>query len=157
MLRQAAAVGRRDSPRPRLGTVLRVPDAIEIYPWQRPLGATPVDDGVVEFRVWALEHDEVLVRVGDREHALAHAGLGVHEARVNSFHHQAVDRLGSGLRAVGWAADGVIEALEATDRSFTVAVQWHAESMIHAPEQARLLTAFAEAAVSYGAGAARAA
>jgi putative glutamine amidotransferase len=83
--------------------------------------------------------------------------LGLREARVNSFHHQAVDRLGSGLRVVGWAPDGVIEALEATDRSFTVAVQWHAESLIRAPEQARLLEAFAEAAVSYGAGAARAA
>jgi len=83
--------------------------------------------------------------------------LGAQQARVNSFHHQAVDRLGSGLRAVGWAADGVIEALEATDRNFTVAVQWHAESMVDSPEQARLLAAFTQAAVSYGAGVARAA
>jgi putative glutamine amidotransferase len=83
--------------------------------------------------------------------------LGVLETRVNSFHHQAIDVLGNGLRAVGWAPDGVIEALEATDRSFTIAVQWHAESMIHSPEQDRLLAAFAEAAVSYGARAARAA
>jgi putative glutamine amidotransferase len=83
--------------------------------------------------------------------------LGVREARVNSFHHQAVDQLGDGLRAVGWAPDGVIEALEATDRSFTVAVQWHAESMVGSPEQHRLLTAFAEVAVAYGTGAARAA
>jgi putative glutamine amidotransferase len=83
--------------------------------------------------------------------------LGLHELRVNSFHHQAVDRLGSGLRAVGWAPDRVIEAIEATDRSFTVAVQWHAESMTRSPEQDRLLEAFAEAAVAYRAGAARAA
>jgi putative glutamine amidotransferase len=83
--------------------------------------------------------------------------LGLRRARVNSFHHQAVDRLGTGLRAVGWASDGVIEAIEATDRAFTVAVQWHAESMIHAPEQARLLAAFAEVAGAYGSGAARAA
>jgi putative glutamine amidotransferase len=83
--------------------------------------------------------------------------LGTSELRVNSFHHQAVDRLGSGLRAVGWAPDGVIEALEATDRSFTVAVQWHAESMTRSPEQDCLLAAFAEAAETYGAGAARAA
>jgi putative glutamine amidotransferase len=89
--------------------------------------------------------------------SLAAACLGVHDARVNSFHHQAVDRLGSGLRAVGWAPDGVIEAIEATDRSFTVAVQWHAESMINSAEQARLLEAFAEVAVSYGTGAVRAA
>jgi putative glutamine amidotransferase len=83
--------------------------------------------------------------------------LGVHEAMVNSFHHQAVERLGSGLRAVGWAPDGVIEAIEATDRSFTVAVQWHAESMVRSPEQANLLASFVGAALSYGAGAARAA
>jgi putative glutamine amidotransferase len=89
--------------------------------------------------------------------SLAAGCLGVRDARVNSFHHQAVDRLGSGLRAVGWAADGVIEAIEATDRSFTVAVQWHAESMINSAEQARLLEAFAEVAVSYGTGAVRAA
>lgn len=83
--------------------------------------------------------------------------LGVREARVNSFHHQAIDRLGEGLCPVGWAPDGVIEAVEATDRNFTVAVQWHAESMVHAPEQVRLFEAFTEVAVAYGNGAARAA
>jgi maltooligosyltrehalose trehalohydrolase len=61
--------------------VLRVPDAAT-YPWERPLGATPVDDDVVEFRVWALGRDDVRVRVGGREHALDHAGHGMHEARV---------------------------------------------------------------------------
>jgi putative glutamine amidotransferase len=89
--------------------------------------------------------------------SLAACCLGATETRVNSFHHQAVDRLGAGLRAVGWATDGVIEALEATDREFTVAVQWHAESMTRSPEQSRLMATFAEAAVSYGARAARAA
>ena len=84
--------------------------------------------------------------------------LGVVDLRVNSFHHQAVDMLGGGLRAVGWATDGVIEALEATDRAFTIAVQWHAESMVDSPEQARMLHAFAQTAMAYGAaGAARAA
>ena len=83
--------------------------------------------------------------------------LGLRELRVNSFHHQAVDRLGEGLRAVGWAPDGVVEAIEATDRTFTVGVQWHAESMIHAPEQARLFAAFAAVAVAYDSATARAA
>ncbi|MEA2193619.1 MAG: putative glutamine amidotransferase [Solirubrobacteraceae bacterium] len=72
--------------------------------------------------------------------------LGETEAQVNSFHHQAVDRLGSGLRIVGWAPDGTVEAIEATDRRFTIAVQWHAESMVRSPEQERLLEAFARAA-----------
>lgn len=76
--------------------------------------------------------------------------LGAREASVNSFHHQAVDRLGRGLCAVGWAPDGVVEAIEATDRDFTVGVQWHAESMVRSPEQARLLEAFAQRAVCYG-------
>jgi putative glutamine amidotransferase len=76
------------------------------------------------------------------------ACLGETEICVNSFHHQAVDQLGSGLRVVGWAPDGTIEAIEATDRRFTVAVQWHAESMVRSPEQARLLSTFATAAAS---------
>jgi putative glutamine amidotransferase len=89
--------------------------------------------------------------------SLVAAALGAAETRVNSFHHQAVDVLGAGLRPVGWADDGVVEALQATDRAFTIAVQWHAESMIDSPEQARLLRTFAETAKAYGAGAARAA
>ncbi len=89
--------------------------------------------------------------------SLVAAALGMPDIRVNSFHHQAVDVLGDGLRAVGWATDGVVEAVEATDRAFTIAVQWHAESMVDSPEQARLLRTFAETAMAYGAGAARAA
>ena len=83
--------------------------------------------------------------------------LGAVEIAVNSFHHQAVDVLGAGLRVVGWAPDGVVEALEATDCSFVLAVQWHAESLVESPEQARLLRAFARVAQAYGKGAARAA
>jgi putative glutamine amidotransferase len=89
--------------------------------------------------------------------SLAVEAIGLRDIRVNSFHHQAVDVLGSGLRAVGWATDGVVEAVEATDRAFTLAVQWHAESMVDSPEQARLLHMFAQTAMAYGAEAARAA
>ncbi|MEJ7798450.1 MAG: malto-oligosyltrehalose trehalohydrolase [Solirubrobacteraceae bacterium] len=56
----------------------------ELLPWERPLAATPLDDGLVEFRVWALGADDVRVRVGGREHALTDAGGGVHEARVTA-------------------------------------------------------------------------
>ena len=83
--------------------------------------------------------------------------LDARELRVNSFHHQAVERLGDGLRAVGWASDGTVEAIEATDRRFSVAVQWHAESMVRSPEQARLLAAFTQAAGGARPGAVRAA
>jgi maltooligosyltrehalose trehalohydrolase len=57
-------------------------DAIEVYPWERRLGATPLDDGIVEFRVWALDAEHVRVRVAGEEHALTPAGEGVHQARV---------------------------------------------------------------------------
>jgi putative glutamine amidotransferase len=106
---------------------------------QRPRGSTPTHGVRIEGA------------------SLVASALGVLEIRVNSFHHQAVDVLGSGLRAVGWASDGVVEAIEATDRAFTIAVQWHAESMVDSPEQARLLRTFTEMAMAYGAGAARAA
>ncbi len=57
---------------------------------------------------------------------------------VNSFHHQAIDRLGLGLRPVAWAQDGVIEAIETDegqDGHFVLGVQWHAETLIEKTEQ----------------------
>ncbi len=47
--------------------------------------------------------------------------------RVTSTHHQAVRRVGKGLRACGHTADGVIEALEGTDEDYILTVQWHPE------------------------------
>ncbi|WP_234332550.1 gamma-glutamyl-gamma-aminobutyrate hydrolase family protein [Streptomyces sp. NRRL S-87] len=41
-------------------------------------------------------------------------------------HHQAVNRLGAGLTATGWAQDGTVEAIEVTDHPFAVGVQWEA-------------------------------
>ena len=52
---------------------------------------------------------------------------------MNSFHHQAVDRLGSGLRAVAWAPDGVIEAIESSGAALYLGVQWHVETLIDRP------------------------
>jgi putative glutamine amidotransferase len=46
---------------------------------------------------------------------------------VNSFHHQAVDRLGAGLRVVARAEDGTVEAIEGP--GFVLGVQWHAETL----------------------------
>jgi putative glutamine amidotransferase len=47
---------------------------------------------------------------------------------VNSHHHQAVNKVGEGLRAVAWAKDGIIESIEDTrpDR-FILGLQWHPE------------------------------
>ncbi len=85
--------------------------------------------------------------------------LGCRRTTVNSFHHQAVARLGAGLRATGHAADGTIESLEAVDRSFALAVQWHVECLTDRPRHLAVFAAFVEAAREYqcGSGLARAA
>lgn len=58
-------------------------------------------------------------------------------------HHQGVDRLAGGLRAVGFADDGTVEAIEVTSQRFAVGVQWHPEDN---PADDRLFTALVEAA-----------
>ena len=57
---------------------------------------------------------------------------------VNSFHHQSVDQLGSGLYAVAWADDGVVEAIEARGDSLLLGVQWHAETLVDDPAELAL-------------------
>ena len=46
---------------------------------------------------------------------------------VNSFHHQAVSHTGPRFKAVAWAADGVVEAMESTEMKPVMGVQWHPE------------------------------
>lgn len=49
---------------------------------------------------------------------------------TNSFHHQAIDKLGEGLKATMKAKDGMIEGIEGETDRFLVAVQWHPEMMV---------------------------
>ena len=65
---------------------------------------------------------------------------------INSFHHQAVDALGAGLRVVARAADGTVEAIEDPARPFLLGVQWHAETLTERPEHGALFAALIEAA-----------
>ena len=65
---------------------------------------------------------------------------------VNSFHHQAVARLGAGLRVTARDEEGIVEAFEGRDGRFLVGVQWHAETLVHLPEHLALFEALASAA-----------
>jgi len=71
---------------------------------------------------------------------------GVTELDVNTFHHQGIERLGDELRAVAWAPDGTIEALESGERRFCVGVQWHAETLIERGPHLALFEALVDAA-----------
>lgn len=51
-------------------------------------------------------------------------------AYTNSFHHQAIDRVGKGLIVTGTTGDDVIETIEMPSHSFVLGVQWHPESML---------------------------
>lgn len=68
------------------------------------------------------------------------------ETEVNSFHHQAIDRLGRDLVATAWAPDGTIEAVEDPSRRFLIGVQWHAELLVQRREEQELFHGFVEAA-----------
>ncbi len=48
---------------------------------------------------------------------------------TNSFHHQCVKTIGKGLSVSAVTADGIVEALEDSSRSFLVGLQWHPECM----------------------------
>lgn len=50
------------------------------------------------------------------------------QAVVATHHHQAVDRLGDGLVACGWAEDKVVEAVALPERTWAFGVQWHPEA-----------------------------
>ncbi len=61
------------------------------------------------------------------ESRLAQALGTVHD--VNSMHHQGIDRLGNGLRAVATSEDGLVEAVEVPELPFALGVQWHPEEL----------------------------
>lgn len=66
--------------------------------------------------------------------------------RVNSRHHQAIDRMGAGLTVSAVAGDGTIEAIEYSGAPFVIGVQWHPEDQVErCPVQASLFSAFAQA------------
>lgn len=55
------------------------------------------------------------------------AWAGSERYPVNSYHHQAVDRLADGLVPAAYAPDGLLEAFERPASRFFVGVQWHPE------------------------------
>lgn len=53
--------------------------------------------------------------------------LGKETIGVNSCHHQAIEKLGDGLKAMAWSSDGLVEAVYMPGKKFLWATQWHPE------------------------------
>lgn len=71
--------------------------------------------------------------------------MGATQVTPMSWHHQAVDRVGDGLRVVARAADGTVEALEHDTHPWLAVVQWHPELTAGGdPTQQRLFDALVE-------------
>jgi gamma-glutamyl-gamma-aminobutyrate hydrolase PuuD len=91
-------------------------------------------------------HEEHRAVVGEfSEHAVRvepSSRIGEVRGPVKSHHHQGLGRIGSGLREVAWAEDGVVEAVEDPEKPFLVGVLWHPE----AGEDQRLFEQLVEAA-----------
>ena len=69
--------------------------------------------------------------------------VGEEGGAVNSSHHQAVDRIGDGLRVAARADDGTVEAIESSRGLGILGVQWHPERMSYNhPLSGRVLDLF---------------
>ena len=88
----------------------------------------------------------VQIEPGTRLHRI----VGVSTLRVNALHHQAVDRLGEGLRVAARDENGIVQALEGTEGPFWLGVQWHPEYMPYAWHTRKIFAAFAAAVKEKG-------
>jgi putative glutamine amidotransferase len=76
--------------------------------------------------------------------------VGAGELEVNTSHHQAVARVGAGLKVTAVAPDGTIEAVEDPTKRLFVGVQWHPERMTDHPEHLALFRRLVEEAREFG-------
>ena len=82
------------------------------------------------------------VKRGSRLHDI----LGADSSAANSFHHQGVRVVADGFVPVAYASDGLIEAIEARDKTFMLGVQWHPEFFLGEKHMGNLFNALVEEA-----------
>ena len=66
---------------------------------------------------------------------------------VNSTHHQAVKKLGNGLKAFAFSADNIAEAFYHQDLPYLVGVQWHPERLPNKKLSVMLFDSFMKASI----------
>lgn len=76
-------------------------------------------------------------------------GIAAGSVTISCYHHQAVDRVGEGIRVVARAEDGTVEAVVVDAPAWTAGVQWHPEdTWAGDPAQTELVGAFVRAAAA---------
>lgn len=73
---------------------------------------------------------------------------GQEKIQTNSSHHQAAKNVGEGLKIVGRASDGIIEAIENPNHPFCLGVQWHPEFEVTEADK-KIFAGFVKAAKEY--------
>ncbi|HWP67777.1 MAG TPA: gamma-glutamyl-gamma-aminobutyrate hydrolase family protein [Rectinemataceae bacterium] len=139
-------------PVPGIGVFDEVRDAWELALFSAAMGGTLYQDlqaqrsgtnnhSPEEFPVDRLYHSIALA-----EGSILHRIFAKRTIRANSFHHQAIDKLSSGLLASAFAPDGVIEGFESRDSArFIAGVQFHPESLtLRFPEFLGIFKAFTD-------------
>ena len=96
------------------------------------LGGTLYQDLPTQ-RPASLEHsqqppyEQTTHRVTVLEGGLLAGLIGAGELAVNSLHHQAIDRVASGLVVDALSEDGLVEGVHLPGKRFVLGVQWHPE------------------------------
>lgn len=75
-----------------------------------------------------------------------HRILRVSWCRINSLHHQAVQRTGDGIDIVARDRNGLVQGIESREHHFLIGVQWHPEWLIFNRPQQRLIRSLIRAA-----------
>lgn len=89
----------------------------------------------------AEEPTEAAHYIDVRRNTRLHEILGADSSAANSFHHQGIREVGQGFKAVAFASDGLVEAIEAEEASFMLGVQWHPEFFLGEKHMGNLFTA----------------
>ncbi|MBI4715868.1 MAG: gamma-glutamyl-gamma-aminobutyrate hydrolase family protein [Nitrospirae bacterium] len=111
------------------------------------LGGTLIQD-IPQQVPAALNHREIHEAAIVGKTILAAAMGGPESMTVPSSHHQAIERLGTGLIVSALSSDGIIEAVEIPSHPFFLAVQWHPERGLDREENRALFESFVKASIS---------
>jgi len=86
------------------------------------------DDGTTPIHSVDIKRDTPLFNLIKSDHMM-----------VNSFHHQAVKKLGENLKIMATSSDGIIESFYLTNKRYVRCYQWHPERLYDTSEHNKML------------------